>query len=43
VRMDRAAVERATKGRPNTSGNRSTRRKEERKEESLYDVLDDED
>ena len=43
VQMNRTAIERATKGRPNTSGNRSTRRKEERKEESLYDVLDDED
>jgi hypothetical protein len=43
VQMNRTAIERATKGRPNTSGKPSTRRKEEKKEESLYDVLDDED
>ena len=44
IQQERTALERATEGRPNTSGKHgaSRKRKEEAKRETLYDTLDDE-
>ena len=44
IQQERTALERATEGRPNTSGKHgaSRHRKEEAKRETLYDTLDDE-
>jgi hypothetical protein len=44
IQQERTALERATEGRPNTSGKHgaSRKRKEEAKRETLYDTLEDE-